>query len=79
MGKSKFIPITFIIIALVISHIMCIHITYAYSNMLWGIEHAGYSAPVDVAFFLIIPYMAGIIVSLAIALAFRKRAMRVAV
>ena len=79
MKRSKYYFIGFIIIALIISHIMCIHVAYAYSNMLWGIEYAGYSAPANVAFFLIIPYMIGVIIALVIALVFRKRAMKVAV
>jgi len=79
LKRYKFYSIGFIGIALIISHIMCIHVTYAYSNMLCGIEHAGYSAPVNVAFILIIPYMAGAIIALVIALVFRKRAMKAAV
>ena len=79
MKRCKLYSIGFIIIALIISHIMCIHVAYAYSNMLWGIEYAGYSAPANVAFFLIIPYMIGVIIALVIALVFRKRAMKVAV
>ena len=69
----------FIVVALILSHIMCIHVAYAYSNMLWGIEYAGYSAPANVAFILIIPYMVGVLLALVIALVFRKRAMIVAV
>ena len=79
LKRYKFYSICFISIALIISHIMCIHVAYAYSNMLCGIEHAGYSAPVNVAFILIIPYMAGAIIALVIALVFRKRAMKAAV
>jgi len=79
MKRCKLYSIGFIIIALIISHIMCIHVAYAYSNMLWGIEYAGYSAPANVAFFLIIPYMIGVIIALVVALVFRKRANKVSV
>ena len=79
MKKYKLHSVGFISIALIISHIMCIHVAYAYSNMLRGIEYAGYSVPANVAFFLIIPYMTGVIITLIMALIFRKRALCVAV
>ena len=73
MKNYKTLTIGFRAIALIISHIMCIHVAFVYRDMLWGIENAGYSAPANTAFFLSIPYLAGLILLLIIALFFKKK------
>ena len=60
-------------VALILSHCMCVHVAFAYCDMLWGIEYAGYSAPAYVVFFFSIPYLAMIVVALAIALLIWKK------
>ena len=50
-----------LIIAVILSDIMCATVAYQYRDMLCGIEHSGYSAPADVAFLCGIPYILGII------------------
>ena len=52
----------FIVFAIVLSNIMCIVVSYIYRDMLCGIEHAGYSAPISTAFLYAIPFVLGIIV-----------------
>jgi len=74
MKNYKALAIGFFIIALIFSHIMCIHVAFAYCDMLWGIEYLEYSAPAYVVFFLLIPYLVGIVVTLIIALIFWKKA-----
>jgi len=74
MKNYKALAISFFVIAIIISHIMCVHVALAYCDLLWGIENAGFSAPANVAFFLSIPYLAGIVVVLIIALIFWKKA-----
>ena len=62
MRKRKKLAIAFFVAVLIISHVMCVHVAFVYCDMLWGIEHAGYSAPAYTAFLLAIPYLIGIAV-----------------
>ena len=64
----------FIILALVLSHIMCIVTAYNYSAMLCAIEHAGASAPADTALLWVIPFAASIILCGILAFIFRRKA-----
>ena len=73
MNRYKILAIILIIIGLILSHIMCAHVAFEYCNMLWGIKCAGYSAPANVAFLFIIPYMLCIIIVFVIALIFLKK------
>ena len=79
MKNYKAYAISSIVVALILSHIMCIHIAYTYCDMLWGVEYAGYSAPAGVAFVLLIPYMVGVMIALLAALLLLKKANRVVV
>ena len=63
----------FIVLAIVLSNIMCIVVSYNYRDMLCGIEHAGYSAPASTAFLYAIPFVVGIIVCAILAIRFRKK------
>ena len=63
----------FIVLAIVLSNIMCIVVAYNYRDMLCGIEHAGYSAPAGTAFLYAIPFVLGIIVCVISAIRFRKK------
>lgn len=64
----------FTILALVLSHIMCIVTAYNYSAMLCAIEHAGASAPASTALLTAIPYAAGILICGILAFIFRRKA-----
>ena len=67
--KSKF----FIVLALILSHLMCIVVAYSYSSQVWGIKYAGYSAPPSVAFISGIPFAIGILACLFLAFVNRKK------
>ena len=69
----KKLPIIFSILAVLLSDIMCAVVAYNYCDLLWGGRYAGYSAPASTAFVYVIPYAIGIIVSVALAIIFRKK------
>ena len=62
--RMKKLSYLFIAIAILLSDIMCFVVAYNYRDMLCGIEHAGYSAPANVAFLSAIPFGIGIIIFL---------------
>ena len=63
----------FIVLAIILSDVMCAVVAYSYSNMQWGIKYAGYSAPAWVAFYYGLPYGIGIIVCIIVAIMLRKK------
>ena len=63
----------FILLALILSHVMCVVVSYNYCSMQWGIQYAGYSAPASIAFLYIIPYGIGILACLVSAIVLRKK------
>lgn len=71
----KKLSIIFGTLAVLLSDIMCAVIAYNYCDLLWGGKYAGYSAPASTAFVYAIPYAIGIIVSLVLAIVFRKKGM----
>ena len=72
----KKVSVIFGLLAILLSDVMCAVVAYNYRDMLCGIEHAGYSAPVSTAFLLAIPYAIGIVICVVLALAFAKKANR---
>lgn len=58
----KKLSITFAILALITSHIMCAVIAYNYRNMLCAEEHLYTSTPAEITFLLVIPF--GIIITI---------------
>ena len=69
----KKLSILFVILAIVLSDIMCFVVAYNYRSMLCGIEHAGFSAPASIAFLYAIPFMVGIMVCTILAIRFYKK------
>lgn len=63
----------FILLAIILSNVMCAVVAYNYCSMQWGIKYAGYSAPAWVAFLYVPPYLIGIVVCIIIAVVLRKR------
>lgn len=63
----------FLILAVILSDVMCALVAYNYCDMVWGIRYAGYSAPASTAFILAIPYGIGIAVCVILALYFKKK------
>lgn len=45
-----------LLIALILSHIMCAVVAYNYCNMEWEIKVGGTSAPVEMAYLYAIPF-----------------------
>lgn len=70
MKKSSRI---FIILALILSHVMCIVVASNYTSMLCGIEHQGFSAPASTAFLYAIPFIIGIIICAVLTCVFYKK------
>lgn len=73
MMKYKILRNIFIILALILSHIMCIDTAYNYASMLCAIQHRGFSAPASTAFLFSIPHAIGIIICIILALVFNKK------
>ncbi len=69
----KKLSIIFSTLAVLLSDIMCAVVAYNYCDLLWGGQYAGYSAPASTAFVYVIPYAIGIIVSVVLAIIFRKK------
>ena len=63
----------FAAIAVVLSDIMCIVVAYNYHSMLCAIEHAGFSAPADIAFLYAIPFVIAIAVCIVLVIKFGKK------
>ena len=69
----KTISNLFLILAVLLSDVMCAVVAYNYCDMMWGIKYAGYSALVSTAFLVAIPFAIAIVVCVVIALYFKKR------
>lgn len=63
----------FTILALLLSHMMCAVVAFNYSYLLYCGKHGVCSAPAYVAFFYAIPFAAGIVVCVVLAVVFRKK------
>lgn len=63
----------FIVLAVVLSDVMCAVVGYNYATMQWGIKYAGYSAPANIAFLYATPFVVGIVVCVILAIRFRKK------
>lgn len=70
----KKLSYVFIVLAVLLSDLMCAVVAYSYCDMLWGIRYACYSAPASTAFLLAIPYGIGIVVCAILAWVFHKKA-----
>ena len=75
MIKNKFriLRNIFIVLSLLLSHGMCGDVAFNYASMLCAVEHKGFSAPADIAFYFAIPYGTGILVCVALAFWFNKK------
>ena len=70
----KALSAIFCVFAVLLSDVMCAVAAYNYCDIIWGIQYAGYSAPVSVAFFTAIPYAIAMIVCIVLAVFFKKKA-----
>lgn len=62
-----------IMLAIILSDIMCAVVAYNYRGVICCIEHMGYSVPAHLAFLHAIPFVVGIIACVVLAIRFRKR------
>ena len=60
-------------LAFVLSNLMCIVVSYNYRDALCSIEHAGFSAPANIAFLYSIPFLILIIICVILAYIFHKK------
>lgn len=70
----KKLSITFSLLALLLSHVMCAVVAYNYASMLVCGKQGSCSAPASTAFLLAIPFGVGIIVCVALAIIFKHKA-----
>ena len=64
----------FLILAVLLSDLMCAVVAYNYCSLQWGGRYAGYSAPASAAFVYVVPYGLGIAACVILALFFGKKA-----
>ena len=69
----KILSNLFLVLAVLLSDVMCAVVAYNYCNMVWSIKYAYFSAPASTAFLVAIPFIIAIVVCVAIALYFKKR------
>ena len=70
----KKLSVVFWILAALLSDWMCAVVAYNYCDLSWGGKYAGYSAPASTAFLLAIPFAVAIVVCIALAIVFGKKA-----
>ena len=63
----------FSVLAIILSHIMCIVVSYNYRDILCGIDHAGFSAPADMAFLYAIPFLVAIALCAGLSVKLKKK------
>ena len=62
-----------LLIAFILSHIMCAVVAYNYCNMEWKIKVGGTSAPANIVYLYAIPFVIGIVLCLIGAFYFEKK------
>ena len=73
MRSFKGLSMSLLVVVIILSNAMSATVAFEYSNMLWGIKVAGYSAPANVAFVFAIPYLIGIIICLGLLLVIQRK------
>ena len=63
----------FIVLAILLSDIMCAVVAYHYCALQWGRQYAGYSTPAGTACLYFIPYGIGIVLCIILARYFYKK------
>lgn len=73
MKKYKMYKRFCMAIAVFLSHIMCIRVSYLYCTFQWAGKYEGWSAPPDTAFLYAIPFVIGILPCLTLTWIFHKK------
>lgn len=76
MKKYKVLSRIFTVLAILLSDIMCAAVAYNYCNLQWNIRCAGFSAPASVAFLLMLPYGAGILICILLSRFFHQKSFK---
>lgn len=63
----------FLLLAVLLSDVMCAVVAYNYCYMEWGIEFASFSTPANVAFVYAIPYLVGIAICIVVAVVLKRK------
>lgn len=71
----KKLYVAFVLLAILLSNVMCAVVAYNYCKLTFGAQYAGYSAPASTAFLLAIPYLAGIVICIILAFVFHRKMM----
>ena len=66
----------FTALAILLSDAMCATVAYRWRDMLCGIRHGGYSAPASVALLYALPFAAGIVICIVLAVYFFRKVKR---
>ena len=69
----KRLSVVLFVITAVLSDVMCAVVAYNYRDILCSIEHAGFSAPADLAFLYAVPFLVAIAVCLVLAIVFYRK------
>lgn len=69
----KKISNVFVLLAVLLSDVMCAVVGVNYGKMVFGEENAGYSAPPIAAFIWAIPFLIAIGICLIVAISMKKR------
>lgn len=64
----------FMVLAILLSDIMCAVVAYSYCALQWGGQYAGYSAPPGTAFLYCVPYGIGVAFCAILARFFYRKA-----
>ena len=74
MNKFKILSRTCIVLAIILSDIMCVVVGYEYCALQWGGRYAGWSAPPSTAFVYAVPFAGGIVLCMILSRLLHKRA-----
>lgn len=69
----KKVSCLFVVLAVLLSDVMCAVVAFNYRKMLWGVKNAGYSAPASTAFISAIPFLIGIVICTILAVVIEKK------
>lgn len=69
----KHLPKFFLVLAIVLTIVMCIVVAYNYGTLGWGAKYGGYSAPPETALLFAIPYLIGIAVCVILSTVMKKK------
>ena len=76
MKRNKVLSVVFGVITVLLLCAMCATVAFNYAQMICAMNHCGASAPPEIAFFLAIPFLFGILISGVLSLVFYKKSQR---